>query len=74
MDFLTANRLVMGTEDGIRNVCGTSVVGRKLQTFVGWANGELLDKEGIEVEVALPEKKTGRKRKASLESCQKMSP
>ncbi|QQP39766.1 Uncharacterized protein FKW44_013584, partial [Caligus rogercresseyi] len=42
MDLLTAYRLVMGTEDGLKK-CDAA------DRFVEWANGELLDKEDIEV-------------------------
>ncbi|QQP51392.1 Hypothetical protein FKW44_012742, partial [Caligus rogercresseyi] len=50
IDILTAPCLVMGTAEDLRNVCGTSVgVKEAADWFVERANGELLDKEEIEV-------------------------
>ncbi|XP_063077402.1 uncharacterized protein LOC134467457 [Engraulis encrasicolus] len=62
MDLLTAHRLVVGTEDGLKKcVRDFSGVKEAADRFVEWANGELLDKEEIEVEVALPEKRQKKK-------------
>ncbi|QQP48523.1 Uncharacterized protein FKW44_008880, partial [Caligus rogercresseyi] len=58
MDLLTAHRLMMGTENGLKKyVRDFSGVKEVADRFVQWDNDELLDKEEIEVEVALPKKK-----------------
>ncbi|QQP57364.1 Uncharacterized protein FKW44_002322 [Caligus rogercresseyi] len=56
MDLLTAYRLGMGTEDGLKKcVRDFGGVMEAADWFVEWANSELLDKEEIEVEITLPE-------------------
>lgn len=65
MDLLTAHRLVVGTEDGLKKcVRDFSTVTEAADRFVEWANKELLDKEDCEiaVEVALPEKRLKKKK------------
>ncbi|QQP37380.1 Hypothetical protein FKW44_017623 [Caligus rogercresseyi] len=63
MVILTAHRLVVGTEDGLNKfVRDFSGVKEAANRFVEWANGELLDKEEIEVKVAFPEKKKKKKK------------
>ncbi len=64
MDLLTAHRLVVGTEDGLKKyVRDFSGVKEAADQFVEWAN-ELLEKEDseMEVEVALPEKRVKKKK------------
>ncbi|XP_051992935.1 uncharacterized protein LOC127651233 isoform X2 [Xyrauchen texanus] len=65
MDLLTAHRLEVGTEDGLKKcVRDFSGVKEAADQFVVWANGELLEKEDceMEVEVALPEKRVKKKK------------
>ena len=64
MDLLTAHRLVVGTEDRLKRcVRDFSGIKEAADQFVGWANGELLEKDcEMEVEVALPEKRVKKKK------------
>ncbi|CAL8248193.1 unnamed protein product [Merluccius merluccius] len=64
MDLLTAHRLVVGTEDGLKRcVRDFSGIKEAADQFVEWANDELLEKDcEMEVEVALPEKQVKKKK------------
>lgn len=65
MDIITAQRLVEGTEEGLRK-CSRDFEG--VDEFVKWADEELLEEEDCE----LPEKRI-KERKGCQESWQMMS-
>ena len=65
MDILTAQSLITGTEDSLRN-CSRDFdsVKEAADVFVHWANGILqeLDDCDVEVQTALPEKRKRKKK------------
>ena len=64
MDILTAHRMVMATQEGLKNIARDfETVKAAADTFVQWANDQIETREvEVEVESALPQKR-GRKKK-----------